>query len=806
MPVPIDIQDFLKKSQLVPVVDVRTPAEFALGHIPGAVNIPLFTNEERAVVGTLYVQTGKQEAILQGLAFVGPRLRAYAEEGLRVAQGGAVGAAAGTGGAGAGAAKAAAAPGEAADAASFGGDAAVPAAPAAPAPPALLVHCWRGGMRSAAMAWLFEQVGVRCCTLVGGYKAYRTHVQNYLNHVPHRLIVLGGLTGSGKTEHLLRLQASEHAQFVDLEGLANHKGSAFGSLGQAPQPKTEHFENLLYSAFSALDPKQPVWLEDESRNVGKCSIPPGLWEKMQQSEFRVLETPLEERVARLTKEYAAFPVDQLCDCIRKIERRLGFDKCKTALEACANGQIETALRICLAYYDKSYSYQMKEHMKSIRLTQFSPGAGCGCKIAPKDLEVILQGSVQTCQAGHGQNPFPQLLVGNESKDDAAVFDIGNGQAVVSTTDFFTPIVDNPTDFGRIAATNAISDIYAMGGKPLMAIAILGWPLDKLPASVAAEVVAGARTVCTNAGIPLAGGHSINSADPIFGLAVTGLVDTAFVKRNNTVQEGDLLYLTKPIGIGLISTGIKFGAATVAQQQAALAQMTQLNSIGMELAHLPGVHALTDVTGFGLCGHCLEMLSGTSLTAHLQLDAIPTLDGVQDLIDAECIPGGTYRNFASYGNHIQLTATECLLNPTFNNRFTDDQAQAPASASSPSQSPAPAPSQTQAPATDQSQVQAPNQSSASASSQAQAPAADQTQVQAPNQSPAQASSQTQAPLDLHHVPASAQRLLQLLCDPQTSGGLLIAVSPAAAPMVESLVSRPGAPAAVRVGYLQGATAQ
>lgn len=295
-------------------------------------------------------------------------------------------------------------------------------------------------------------------------------------------------------------------------------------------------------------------------------------------------------------------------------------------------------------------------MESIRLTQFSPGAGCGCKIAPKELEEILHGSLlhtQTCVL----QSFPSLLVGHESKDDAAVFDIGNGRAVISTTDFFTPIVDDPFDFGRIAATNAISDIYAMGGRPLMAISILGWPLDKLPASVAAEVVAGARTVCSHAGIPLAGGHSINSADPIFGLAVTGIINSSRIKRNNSVRKGDRLYLTKPLGIGLISTGIKFGQATREHCEEAMRLMTKLNDLGQELALMRGVHAMTDVTGFGLLGHCLEMVDGSPFTARLRVDDIPFIAGIEQYIRSGCIPGGTHRNYASYGHRMAYSAED-----------------------------------------------------------------------------------------------------------------------------------------------------
>jgi selenium donor protein len=279
-----------------------------------------------------------------------------------------------------------------------------------------------------------------------------------------------------------------------------------------------------------------------------------------------------------------------------------------------------------------------------RLTQFSPGAGCGCKIAPAVLQKILY--------THETAPFfPQLLVGHEHSDDAAVMDLGNGEAIISTTDFFTPIVDDAFDFGRIAATNAISDVYAMGGKPLMAIAILGWPLDKLPAEEAAKVLAGARQVCKDAGIPLAGGHSINSSDPIFGLAVTGKVPVDLVKKNSSAQDGCKLFITKPLGIGLVSTGQKFGGATPAQQEEALSLMTRLNRAGALFAQVPGVCALTDVTGFGLLGHCLEMARGSGLCAKIHFDKIPQITGLDQLIQQECIPGGTQRNFDSYGKQV-----------------------------------------------------------------------------------------------------------------------------------------------------------
>lgn len=293
-------------------------------------------------------------------------------------------------------------------------------------------------------------------------------------------------------------------------------------------------------------------------------------------------------------------------------------------------------------------------MESIRLTQYSHGAGCGCKISPKNLETILKSS---------QPKFfdPQLLVGYDSRDDAAVYDIGHGQAVISTTDFFMPIVDDPYDFGRIAATNAISDVYAMGGKPLMAIAILGWPVNKLSPEIAQQVVAGGRSVCQLAGMPLAGGHSIDCPEPIFGLAVTGIIDKLKIKQNNTAKEGDLLFLTKPLGIGILSTAQKKGILQPTDESVLIETMCTLNRIGMELGELPGVHAMTDVTGFGLLGHLLEMVKGSGLSARLHLDQIPLLPNLHHYLDAGSYPGGTTRNWDSYGHEVdQLDETWRLI--------------------------------------------------------------------------------------------------------------------------------------------------
>jgi len=281
-------------------------------------------------------------------------------------------------------------------------------------------------------------------------------------------------------------------------------------------------------------------------------------------------------------------------------------------------------------------------METVRLTQFSPGAGCGCKIAPKELEVILQNNDSPLK-------FADLLVGNESCDDAAVYDIGNGRAVVSTTDFFTPIVDDACDFGRIAATNAISDVYAMGGFPLMAIAILGWPLDKLPAELAREVVSGAREVCTAANIPLAGGHSINISTPIFGLAVTGIVDCEQVKKNSSAQVGCKVFLTKPLGIGLVTTAEKRGVVKPTDAAEAVRLMTTLNVAGADFAELKEVCALTDVTGFGLLGHAIEMAEGSGVQMVLNFSKLPRINGIDSYIAQNCMPGGTSRNWSSYGH-------------------------------------------------------------------------------------------------------------------------------------------------------------
>jgi selenide, water dikinase len=280
----------------------------------------------------------------------------------------------------------------------------------------------------------------------------------------------------------------------------------------------------------------------------------------------------------------------------------------------------------------------------IRLTQFSPGAGCGCKISPADLRDIIRNVPDKEQ-------FDALLVGCESRDDAAVYDLGNGQAIISTTDFFTPIVDDPWDFGRIAAANAISDIYAMGGRPLVAISILGWPLAKLPAVMAGRVIEGAVDICRVAGIPLAGGHSIDISDPVFGLSVTGLAKKDCIKQNNTARPGCRLFLTKPLGIGILSTAAKKKVLEEVDYLNSVAWMTRLNSVGQTLGNMEHVRAMTDVTGFGLLGHLLEICEGSKLAARIHFNAIPRLDNISSYIEKNCIPGGTYRNWKSYGDKI-----------------------------------------------------------------------------------------------------------------------------------------------------------
>ncbi len=285
-------------------------------------------------------------------------------------------------------------------------------------------------------------------------------------------------------------------------------------------------------------------------------------------------------------------------------------------------------------------------MNKVKLTQYSHGAGCGCKISPKVLSTILKTSLPP-------NKDSNLIVGNDSNDDAAVYNLGDGTAIISTTDFFMPIVDDPTTFGKIAATNAISDIYAMGGEPLLAIAILGWPINKLSPETAQQVLEGGRQTCLEAGITLAGGHSIDSPEPIFGLAVTGRVEISKLKRNDTATKGCKLYLTKPLGVGILTTAQKQGKLLHKHEHIAPDSMSKLNKIGQELANIEGIKAMTDVTGFGLLGHLTEICKGSNLSAQIDINNIPTFSDVHQYIDMGCIPGGTHRNWESYGHNVQL---------------------------------------------------------------------------------------------------------------------------------------------------------
>lgn len=291
--------------------------------------------------------------------------------------------------------------------------------------------------------------------------------------------------------------------------------------------------------------------------------------------------------------------------------------------------------------------------ETIKLTQYSHGAGCGCKIAPHVLEEILKSNFVA--------PVDKkLIVGNSSKDDAAVYDIGNGQAIISTTDFFMPIVDDATDFGKIASANAISDVYAMGGKPLLAIAILGWPINKLSSELAQKVIDGARMICAEAGITLAGGHSIDSPEPIFGLAVTGIIDLKNLKQNNTAKEGDLIYLTKKIGVGILTTAEKKGVLKEEHKGIAAKQMMQLNILGEKLGTLSFVTAMTDVTGFGLLGHLIEMAEGANLTAEIEYSKVPLIDDLNFYTSQMCVPDNSFRNWSSYDPKVSGITGDSLL--------------------------------------------------------------------------------------------------------------------------------------------------
>ena len=286
--------------------------------------------------------------------------------------------------------------------------------------------------------------------------------------------------------------------------------------------------------------------------------------------------------------------------------------------------------------------------QTVRLTQLSHGGGCGCKIAPAVLQKILAGTAP------GIVP-PQLLVGTETSDDAAVYQINPQQAIVATTDFFMPIVDDPHDFGRIAATNAISDVYAMGGTPLFALALVGMPVNVLPLETIGKILQGGEDVCRAAGIPIAGGHTIDSVEPIYGMVAIGIVNPAHLKRNSGAKPGDKLILGKPLGVGVYSAALKKEQLLASDYQAMVATTTQLNTPGPVLACLDGVHAVTDVTGFGLAGHLLEVCKGSGLRATVNYADLPLLARAGEFVEAGLMTGASGRNWASYGDRVSLAA-------------------------------------------------------------------------------------------------------------------------------------------------------
>mgnify|MGYP003576583460 CR=1 FL=1 len=284
----------------------------------------------------------------------------------------------------------------------------------------------------------------------------------------------------------------------------------------------------------------------------------------------------------------------------------------------------------------------------LRLTSFSHGGGCGCKIAPGVLSQILKSS------GGGMIP-PQLLVGTETADDAAVWQLNDEQALIATTDFFMPIVDDPFDFGRIAATNAISDVYAMGGTPIMALALVAMPINQLPLETIGRIVEGGQSVCREAGIPIAGGHTIDSVEPIYGLVVMGLVHPKKLRRNADAKAGDVLILGKPLGVGVLSAALKKNQLDAAGYAQLIDTTTKLNKPGMRFADMPGVHALTDITGFGLAGHTLELARGAGLAAEIDWSKVPLLSGVAALAADGLVTGASGRNWAGYGSEVRLDA-------------------------------------------------------------------------------------------------------------------------------------------------------
>jgi len=283
-----------------------------------------------------------------------------------------------------------------------------------------------------------------------------------------------------------------------------------------------------------------------------------------------------------------------------------------------------------------------------RLTSLSHGGGCGCKISPAVLAGLLARQAPP-------SPFAGLLVGTETADDAAVYQLNDEQAVIATTDFFMPIVDDPFDFGRIAATNALSDVYAMGGSPVLALAIVAMPINVLPPEIIREILRGGEVVCAAAGIPIAGGHSIDSVEPIYGLAALGVVHPRHLKRNSEARAGDALVLGKPLGVGVLSAALKKGQLDAEGYRDMIDITTRLNRAGADLAKLPDVHAMTDVTGFGLLGHLLEMCRGAGLGARISMQHVPLLPNVLSLAQAGLVTGASGRNWASYGDAVRIAA-------------------------------------------------------------------------------------------------------------------------------------------------------
>ncbi len=326
---PLPIEQFLEKSKTIPVIDVRSPGEFERGHIVGAVNIPLFENSERAEVGTRYKKVGKESAFLLGLDMVGPKLSGFVKKAKKIAP-----------------------------------------------EDEILVHCWRGGMRSGSFATLLGAAGMKVSTLIGGYKFYRNFILEELRK-PLNIIILGGKTGSGKTEILCELE-KQGEQILDLEGLANHKGSSFGMLGQAPQPMTEHFENMLYEKFAKLDPNRRIWIEDESRNIGCCNIPDGLWQQMRTAKIAFIDVDKQIRIGRLVNEYAQFSFEELKSATDRILTRLGGQHHKSALEALAKGDFSVGTDIALTYYDKAYLHGLTKRepskIKTFEVNENNPAA------------------------------------------------------------------------------------------------------------------------------------------------------------------------------------------------------------------------------------------------------------------------------------------------------------------------------------------------------------------------------------------------------------------------------------------------